>query len=187
MTINSQAKGKRAERDLAKWWRFNGYPDAERAVKTGTFETHDAGDLILEHHTPGFPVFRLCVEVKHHAGGLTDLQITTFCSKLGQQCVQSKSIMGVLVERRDRVSDPGRWWVYIHASDFALLELNGPVFEQLAPVARFRPVRVQLAYFAEMLRRARLAHSAEGVVSSAASDTRRPGTQPVRAQALGGT
>jgi hypothetical protein len=187
MTINSQAKGKRAERDLAKWWRFNGYPDAERAVKTGTTQTHDAGDLILEHNE-----FRLCVEIKHHAGGLSDLQVASFGAKLGQQCVQSKSSLGILVERRDRVSDPGRWWVHVHAFHFARLEMAPPlVYFSDRPVIEpgniFRPVRVSVGYFAELLRRTGLAHSGEGVVSSASSDTRRPDTQPVRAQALGGT
>lgn len=187
MTINSQSKGKRAERDLANWWKVNGYPDAERAVKTGTAQTHDAGDLILEHYADGFQTFRLCVEVKHHAGGLTDLQVASFGSKLGQQCLRSKSTMGVLVERRDRVSDAGRWWAHIHARDFAILELSNAVYEQLGPHAGFRPVRVSVGYFAQLLRRAGLARPLEVVVSSATSDTRRPGMQPVRAQAFGGT
>jgi hypothetical protein len=180
MTINSQAKGKRAERDLAKWWRFNGYPDAERAVKTGTTQTHDAGDLILEWNG-----FRMCVEIKHHSGGLSDLQIASFGAKLGQQCVQSKSNMGILVERRDRVSDPGRWWVHVNAMHFAQLEFGYDM--TVYPATTFDPVRLSVARFAQTLRGAGLAGPAEGVVSSASSDTRRPDTQPVRAQALGGT
>lgn len=182
MPINSQAKGKRAERDLAKWWKVNGYPDAERAVKTGTTQTHDAGDLILEWNR-----FRLCVEVKHHAGGLSDLQVASFGAKLSQQCVQSKSNMGVLVERRDRVSDVGRWWVHIHARHFAVIELEPFPEQMLNPMTSWRPVRVSVGYLAELLRRARLASPAEGVVSSAVSGSRRSGTAPVRAQAVGGS
>lgn len=180
MPINSQAKGKRAERDLAKWWKVNGYPDAERAVKTGTFQTHDAGDLILE-----WKDFRLCVEVKHHAGGLSDLQVASFGAKLGQQCVQSKSDMGVLVERRDRVSDPGRWWVHVNAMHFAQLEFGYDT--RVYPVMTFDPVRVSLVRFAQTLRGAGLAAPAESVVSSAVSGSRRSDTAPVRAQAVGGS
>lgn len=184
MAINSQAKGKRAERDLAKWWKTHGYPDAERAVKTGTFQTHDAGDLILE-----WDWFRLCVEVKHHAGGLSDLQVDTFGAKLGQQCVRSKSKLGVLVERRDRVSDPGRWWAYLDAQDFALLRVPrledcGFMFEAHS---RWEPVRVSVDYLAELLRGSRLASPGDGVVSSAVSGSRRSGTESVRAQAVGGS
>lgn len=182
MPINSQAKGKRAERDLAKWWKVNGYPDAERAVKTGTFQTHDAGDLILEWGS-----FRLCVEVKHYAGGLSDLQVASFGAKLRTQTIQSKSNMGVLVERRDRVSDPGRWWVYLSARDFALLEIERKVSDRFIPVSEFLPVRVQLGYLGMLLRQAGLASPGEGVVSSAVSGSRRSGTAPVRAQAVGGS
>jgi hypothetical protein len=187
MPINSQEKGKRAERDLANWFKVNGYPDAGRAVKTGTIQTHDAGDLILEHETPGFPVFRLCVEVKHHAGGLTDLQVNSFCDKLSMQCLMSRANMGILVERRDRVSDPGRWWVYVHASDFARLEIGQAVFERLAPIARFRPVRVQLAYLSGLLRRAGLAYQVDAVPTSDRSGHVASGTAAERSQAVGGS
>lgn len=184
MPVNSQDKGKRAERDLANWWKDHGYPDAARAVKTGTSDTHDAGDLILEYYD-----FRLCVEVKHHKGGLTDLQVDAFGAKLSQQCVQSKSNMGVLVERRDRVSDAGRWWAHIHARQFAQLELmvhRTSWVGTINPSLAFRPVRVSVGYLAELLRRAGLAYPGARVVSSATSDARRPGTQPVRAE-VGGT
>jgi hypothetical protein len=187
MPINSQEKGKRAERDLARWFKVNGYPDAERAVKTGTTQTHDAGDLILEHNE-----FRLCVEIKHHAGGLSDLQVASFGAKLGQQCVQSKSSLGILVERRDRVSDPGRWWVHVHAFHFARLEMAPPlVYFSDRPVIEpgniFRPVRVSVGYFAELLRRTGLAHSGEGVATSAVSGHVASGTEAERPQAVGGS
>lgn len=187
MPINSQAKGKRAERDLANWFKVNGYPNADRAVKTGTSQTHDAGDLILEHHTDGFPMFRLCVEVKHHAGGLSDLQVKSFCDKLISQRVMCRAKMGILVERRDRVADPGRWWAYVHARDFALLELGHAVYENLLPGNTFRPVRVPMAYLVTLLRRAGLAANAGPVSSSPASGHAESGTAAGRPQAVGGS
>lgn len=114
--INVADKGKRAERHLAKWWQSHGFPDAARHVKTGDRFAPDGGDLVLEHGD-----FRLVIEVKHHAGGLTDGQVTEYGSKLIRQVRQSKGTMGVLVERRDRVSDAGRWWVHLQPFDFAYL------------------------------------------------------------------
>lgn len=187
MSINSQAKGKRAELAVANWFKVNGYPDAERAVKTGTTQTHDAGDLILEHLS-----FRLCVEVKHHAGGLTELQVASFGAKLQQQIVMSKSDMGILVERRDRVGDPGRWWVHLHSAALAALEVwalgNGSAGLAYGPVSVFRPVRVRLDDLAELLRKAGLASSVGPVASSASSAHRTgAGQEPQGAQAVGGT
>lgn len=184
MPINSQAKGKRAERDLAKWLRTHGYPDAERAVKTGTTQTHDAGDLILECDG-----FRLCVEVKHYAGGLSDREIIDFGEKLMRQVRQSRSNLGVLIERRDRAPEPARWNAYLDAEDFALLKiprLENFGFEFL-PHERWEPVRVPVGYLARLLREAGLARPLERVASSAASDSRRSGTAAERPQAVGGT
>lgn len=179
MPINSQAKGKRAELAVANWFKVNGFPDACRAVKTGTAHTHDAGDLILEHGQ-----FRLCVEVKHRAGGLSDSEVMQFGTKLQQQIVMSKSHFGILVERRDRVGDPGRWWVHVHGTAFALLVIRQVA---LGAVADFQPVRVQLGYLAELLREAGLASTLTPVASSAPSVTRRTGTEAERPQAVGGT
>jgi Holliday junction resolvase-like predicted endonuclease len=187
MTINSQAKGKRAELAVANWFKVNGYPDAGRAVKTGTTYTHDGGDLILEHGD-----FRLCVEVKHRAGGLSDSEVLQFGRKLQQQIVMSKSDMGILVERRDRVGDPGRWWVHMHSSALATLEVwalrNGSAGLVFGAVADFRPVRLQLDYLATLLQKVGLAQPPEAVPSSAASAYRMGAdTKPERAQAVGGT
>lgn len=140
--IDSQAKGKRAERQLAAWWREHGFPDASRAVKTGDRLQPDGGDLVLRHGD-----FRLVVEVKHHAGDLTDLQVAQFCAKLVSQVAQSNGTMGVLVERRDGVADPGRWWAHVNAHDFACLTLALP----LVGTRRFVPVRCSVGYLAEML------------------------------------
>jgi hypothetical protein len=152
--VNSQAKGKRAERMLAAWWRDNGFPDASRYVKTGDRFAADGGDLVLEHGE-----FRLVVEVKHHAGGLTDGQIAEYGEKLiTKQVPQSKGTMGILVERRDRVSDAGRWWVHIDPYAFALLCTGYPDFVADPPI-RCSPLacRTTVDYFAHLLRSAGLA------------------------------
>lgn len=143
--INSQAKGKRAERTLATWWRTRGFPDAARYVKTGDRCTVDGGDLVLEHEG-----FRLVIEVKHHAGGLTDGQLAEYGAKLVRQVQQSNGTMGILVERRDRVSDAGRWWVHLDPWDFAGVVMpDGPKLDGL----RFGQLvcRTTVGFFADSL------------------------------------
>jgi hypothetical protein len=160
MSINSQAKGKRAERDVANWFKVNGFPDAARAVKTGDQFTKDAGDLILEHG-----IFRLCVEVKHHAGGLTQGQVAEFGKKLMDQVKQSRAILGVLIERRDRVADAGQWWAHVPFRSFVtLVELGydrGFTWN--------RPIRMTVDDFALRLREAGLVHDVSCMSCSAAS------------------
>jgi hypothetical protein len=147
--INSQAKGKRAERQLANWWKTHGFPDAHRAVVTGDRFAPDGGDLVLEHGG-----FRLVIEVKHHAGGLTDGQVTEYGTKLVRQIAQSKGSMGVLVERRDRVSDPARWWVHLDPADFAYLVIFPDYTLADWRGTGLRPLacRTTVGYFAELLR-----------------------------------
>lgn len=178
MTINSQAKGKRAELQLANWFKANGFPDAARAVKTGDQFTMDAGDLILEHLS-----FRLCVEVKHHAGGLTQGQVYEFGKKLQSQVKQSRATFGVLVERRDRVADPGQWWVHAPFQSFVkLLTVNA--------ICQFlwnRPIRMTVDDLALRLRDRGLAHDTDCVACSAGSAPDGLATEAAMADTNGGT
>lgn len=149
--INSQAKGKRAERTLATWWRDRGFPDAARYVKTGDRFTVDGGDLVLVHGD-----FRLVIEVKHHAGGLTDGQLAEYGAKLVRQVQQSNGTMGILVERRDRVADAGRWWVHLAPVHFGLLHSGVQLIAGRAGLSQppaWRPLacRTTVGYFAERL------------------------------------
>lgn len=154
--IHVADKGKRAERQLAKWWQAHGFPDAARHVKTGDRFTPDEGDLVLVHGD-----FRLVIEVKHHAGGLTDGQVTEYGQKLvRKQVPQSKGTMGILVERRDRASDAGRWWVHLDPEDFAcLLVPINPEFNFGGPASAWQPLacRTTVGYFARRLTEAGLA------------------------------
>jgi hypothetical protein len=153
--INVGDKGKRAERQLATWWRAHGFPVAARHVKTGDRFTPDEGDLVLVHGD-----FRLVVEVKHHAGGLTDGQVTEYGQKLvTKQVPQSNGAMGILVERRDRVSDPGCWWVHIDPFQFGQLEIGYPDHNIDSTGIRWHPLacRTTVGYFARLLTNAGLA------------------------------
>lgn len=174
----SQDKGKRAERDLANWFKAHGYPDASRAVKTGDRFAHDGGDLILEYDG-----FRLVCEVKHHAGGLTELQVAQFGAKLTEQVRVSRANMGVLIERRDRQPDPGRWWAHLTAMDLALL-----VAPRLADFGWslgeiWVPVRCSVAYLAERLQACGLAQRTGNLVRLPASTP--DGSAPMAETATG--
>lgn len=112
--INSSAKGKRAERHFAEWVSRNGWPNTTREIKTGTILKGDGGDVLV-----GKPPFLIVCELKHLATGLTETKIREFRDKLRGQVLQSGGWMGVLVERRNNVIDPGRWYVHVGAGDLA--------------------------------------------------------------------
>lgn len=180
MTINSQAKGKRAERDLANWLKVNGYPDAARAVKTGDRFTHDGGDLILDHNE-----FRLVIEVKNRASVLRDSEVKEFGEKLLHQVEQSRGDLGILVEKRQRVSNPGRWWAYVPARAFSVLQLGLSTLN-ISNASSWAPVRVPVSHIVMLLQAAGLASTNTGMVSSVSSGSRRLDTTVGMANQNGG-
>ncbi len=100
-------KGKRAERAVVSFLLNRGLGMARRVVRTGTATDPDEGDIRL----PG-----VTIEVKHHAGGLSRLDVTTFLAKLSRtQCRPGD--LGALVERVDRIADPGQWRVWLTMAD----------------------------------------------------------------------
>lgn len=168
MTVNSQRKGKTAERDVANWLKVNGYPEASRAVKTGTRFVHDGGDLIVDCRE-----FRMVIEVKNHAKELTPRQVSDFSTKLNEQVLVSSGNFGFLIEKRNRVADPGQWWAHVDSVHFGMLQVMNRLCtdREIGPVV----IRCSVAYLVHLLREAGLAGPAEGVSCSAQSDTRRSG------------
>ena len=111
LMVNSGAKGKRGERDVVRYLAANGWPSARREVRTGDLRTADEGDIVLTG---------LTVEVKFYDGGLTEGSVTTYLRKLSQ--VQKRpGDIGLLIERRQRVAEPGRWWCHATPEDAARL------------------------------------------------------------------
>ncbi|HJT02278.1 MAG TPA: hypothetical protein VJ757_01420 [Pseudonocardiaceae bacterium] len=145
MTINSQAKGKRAERDLVAYLKSAGWPDARRHVRTGDRFTADEGDIRLEGPRG---VGTVVLEVKHHAGGLNVGQVVVFLSKLwSAQCRPGE--LGILVERRERVTDPGEWWA--HMTWLTAFKLVGLVMSK-QEVGTLDYVRTSVASAMELVR-----------------------------------
>jgi hypothetical protein len=126
----NRRKGHTAERDLARWLRENGFPHAERAVRTGfrTADrvTADPGDIA------GIP--GVVWSVKDCA-----------TERIGPWLAELDAMDGgdyrLLVVKRRGCADPGRWWVYIEANALPGLRwgcgsaaLSFPVRAELAPV-----------------------------------------------------
>jgi hypothetical protein len=100
---SNRARGHKAERDLARYLRGHGWPDAERlvsaAIRTRDRTRDDCGDLV--------------------GAALVDaLHATT------AQTVAGGADYGVLVQRRDGKADPGQWWAHLSLDDLTTLALR---------------------------------------------------------------
>lgn len=107
MTINSQAKGKRAELDVARALTRSGLP-SKRHVRTGDRFTHDEGDLRLT-------VAPVTIEVKDWAKGYSRGQVAELLDKLERQ--KRLGDLGLLVCKRSGMADPYGWDCWVHAFD----------------------------------------------------------------------
>lgn len=140
--VDSQAKGKRAERALVLWLKEHGWPDARRFVQTGNGRDADQGDIRLEGARGAGTVV---VEVKHYAGGLTDGMVQQFLTKLaGTQLRRGE--LGLLVERRNGHADPGGWWCWLDVRTLTALlagrTVQDPAVLRLTVADAFRFVRI---------------------------------------------
>jgi hypothetical protein len=142
MSLN---KGKKAERDVANYLTANGIP-ARRSVRTGDANHHDTGDIEFEG---------VCIEVKNWAGDLTIGSVETLLAKLAHQKPQNRECFGLLVDRLDRVADPGKWrvWMTAHDALFLLTGYDGPGSSVGCAAAEdTEPVSVRLAYVVHRLK-----------------------------------
>lgn len=100
----NRTKGAQAERDLCRWLRGNGFPGAERAVRTG-FNAGgrygaDPGDLT---GTPG-----IVWSVKDCAVERLD----QWLDELETMRDAENARLGLLVHKRRGHADPARWWCW---------------------------------------------------------------------------
>jgi hypothetical protein len=114
MPVNSGVKGKVAERAVADYLTRQGIP-ARREVRTGDRNTHDEGDINLGRF--------VCIEIKNWSGDLTIGSVVTLLAKLQRQ-KRDPGALGLLVDRLDRVADPGQWRVWMTAHDLGTLLSN---------------------------------------------------------------
>ena len=135
------SKGKAAERAVARWLRENGWPQADRAVRTGYRSSlrtsDDPGDIV---GTPG-----LAWQVKD-CGTLT---IPAWMAETATQATASGADFGILVVKQRGKASPGRWFAYVTAWEFHILlggEKNSPT-----PVHADFPVRMELGELVPLL------------------------------------
>lgn len=141
---SNREKGAVAERQLVNWLRDNGWPGAERAVRTGyrtaTRTSADPGDVT---GTPGL-VWQMKYTARFEEPGVYAANL----AETEAQRAAAGADHGLLVQRRSGTADVGKWWVHVTGRSFAVL-LTGQEAPEFDCVAR-----VTLAEFAVLLRRA---------------------------------
>lgn len=110
MTANDV--GKDTEQRVARWLRDNGFPHAERTVRTGyrtaAREVVDAGDI---DGTPG-----IVWQVKSlRPATRAEVAVDGWMVETERQRATSGAAVGVLVVRRWGTTDVGRWWAFLPA------------------------------------------------------------------------
>jgi hypothetical protein len=148
----ANAKGKDGELRVANFLRDNGWPQAQRRVKTGWSVTGrasaDLGDI------DGTP--KIAWQVKAGETRDTALVIARLLLEATEQAVAAGADFGFAVVRRLGKADAGSWWAWCTANDlWALIELaRDPENVLLAPEAESVPVRLELRDLVRLLRRA---------------------------------
>lgn len=141
----NRRRGATCERDLARWLRGNGFPHAERAVRTGYRTTDrvgaDYGDII--------GIVGVVIQVTDRADLDQDAVLARRLAETEAQRQAAGADLGLLVQKRRGCADPGRWWVWIDGgelSDIAWQEHLNPKFGW--------PVRCELRHLVPLLVRA---------------------------------
>lgn len=138
----NRRKGHDAERDLCKWLRANGFPGAERAVRTG-FRAGDRvgadpGDIT---GTPG-----ITWSVKDCARERIDDWLTELVRMEwdGAPCGPM-----LLVHKRRGHANPGRWWCWMHLRDLMRVTAEAAPVD---PTWYLTPLRLELRHAISLLR-----------------------------------
>lgn len=135
--VDSRAKGATAEQHLAAYLRGHGDPwaDARRSVaagwSNGSTSSPDRGDLT---GVPG-----LCVQVKNTKRAMVDKFLADTWREVRAQAEAAGNLVPLLVEKRAGAADPGRWWLWMSASDYIAVVVGRRCF-----VAAPHLVRVEL-------------------------------------------
>jgi hypothetical protein len=141
MSVN---KGKKTERDIAAYFTANGCP-SRREVRTGDAAHFDEGDIR--------PCDGVVIEVKNWSGDLTFGTVVTLLDKLERQ--KRPGDLGLLIDRLDRIADPGKWRVWMTVDDLYRLmtKVDGCRADEYSRVGD-EPVAVRLHAVVSWLRAA---------------------------------
>jgi hypothetical protein len=114
--VNSQAKGKKCERDIAAYLTRCGIP-ARRHVRTGSFNADDEGDLRLD-------TAPVTIEAKDHKTPFSLLHLNRLLTKLQRQ--KRSGDLGLLVVKRPGFADPENWHCHVDGIDASRLLSDDP-------------------------------------------------------------
>jgi hypothetical protein len=144
----NRTRGIATERDVARYLRVNGWPDAERKPDTGWSTrdrtSPDAGDI---RNTPG-----LAWQVKS-APELTGEKLTTAMRQAADQAVAAGADYGIVMHRRAGKASPALWWAYLPLGDLSAL-LTGQGRPLVDDPIWDAPVRLLLGNLVQLLHRA---------------------------------
>lgn len=128
----SRRKGVTAERDLVRWLRSNGFPGAERAVRTGyrtaDRTSADPGDIT------GTPLILWSVKdcaVERLDRWFDELDEMSDASGTYTQ-------VGLIVHKRRGHADPARWWCWLSLSQ--LVDVYHSWLEQFDHIRQTEPI-----------------------------------------------
>jgi hypothetical protein len=150
---SNRNRGLNAERDLCKWLRSNGFPHAERAVRTG-FRTldrtsADPGDVT---GTPGVVWSVKDCAVEQRSVWMAELQ--------GMDDRPANEPGGdpperLLVHKRRGHADPGKWWCWLTLAGLLNLTVDTHACQVIAAARdNTAPIRMELGDVVPLLRSA---------------------------------
>lgn len=151
MSAKDTNVGKDTERQVARYLRENGWPGAERRVRTGfrVFgrEVADEGDIV------GTP---FCWQVKSlRPAARAELAVPKWLAETEAQRIVSCAPLGFLVVRRWGTTDVGRWWSFTRLGQLHSM-LTGFALDAMAAqpewqVPALLPVRMDMASLTGLL------------------------------------
>lgn len=116
MSAYHRRKGSSFERLIADYFKANGFPFADRRVKTGAKDRGDVGGV----HVHGQPVV---LEAKN----TTRTELGTWAGEAEVERLNDDALVGVVVHKRHGKGKPGDQWVTMTVDDFvAVLTGNRP-------------------------------------------------------------
>jgi hypothetical protein len=137
----NNAKGKKAERDIARWLREHGFGVAERTIRTG-YSTKDR----RSSDTGDVSTIGVCWQVKDVAEREW-YRVPEWLDDTAHQRVACAADLGILVMKRHGHADPGRWWAWLPLNAIVTDTLNAAI-----PSVYDVPVRFALADLVSILR-----------------------------------
>lgn len=110
MTAYHRAKGSSFERLIADYLASNGFPFADRRVKSGSKDKGDVGGV----HVNGE---RLVLECKN----TSKISLGTWAAEAEVERVNDAALAGVIVHKRHGKGKAGDQWVTLTLADFAAI------------------------------------------------------------------